>query len=312
MAAKGKHLRSPWLACLVALLAIPALGAAKPPEIKVLSTSHFLVYYLASDHAVAQQVAQLAHESLAGISRDLGFTPSQKMTILVYADRKQFLQATRTRGRDIVLGTATPSQDLIQIDASGLLGSLAILVAHEVSHLVLAQLLGENRAKCPRWLDEGIAQYESRDWGPIRKKQMAEVLASGSALPLSELDRAFRHSKELSDIAYLQSASLVYYLVEEKGERVLANLLAALKEEPDLDAALVKAAGINTGQWERGWRRSLRAGWRWGMLLESPLLPFLIMAILCLVGFALFLKRRRERWKEWEEEQESELPTSES
>jgi len=117
----------------------------------------------------------------------------------------------------------------------------------------------------------------------------------GSALRLADLDPAFRSDGSDVAIAYAQSASLVNFLVAERDERVIADLLAALRASRDFDSALQQATGFTSPELESAWRSSVARRWRWPLLLRSGSLVLTLMLVLFLVGLIRYLRERRRR-----------------
>jgi hypothetical protein len=269
-----------------------AAGAAPPavPAVNTITTIHFSVHYLHADRESAEQVAMLAEPAFAHIARDLHAPRVGKITILVYRDRRQFNRAIERSPRDLVLGIAQSSRRLIQVDVSGLLGDLAVTVPHEVAHIVLADALGPDLDKLPLWLNEGIAQYESGGWDPGARRRAAELVGRGP-IPLASLDAAFAKGGDAAGDAYLQSMAMVAFLVDQKGRRVLGNLVRALREEPDLEAAVQRSAGWALAEWVDRWERASQSSWRWALLLQSSDLAFGLMTILAIVGFIVARRR---------------------
>jgi hypothetical protein len=105
-------------------------------------------------------------------------------------------------------------------------------LAHELVHLLIRKTAGRN---CPRWLDEGLAQWLSGQKSP------AESSRPENEKELSALEQRLKSAKTTRDQLkrdYAACRSLVKHLVEQVGEKALVRSLSGLKKIPsalDLD-----------------------------------------------------------------------------
>jgi hypothetical protein len=105
-------------------------------------------------------------------------------------------------------------------------------LTHELVHLLIRKTAGRN---CPRWLDEGLAQWLSGQKSP------AESSRPENEKELSALEQRLKSAKTTRDQLkrdYAACRSLVKHLVEQVGEKALVRSLSGLKKIPsalDLD-----------------------------------------------------------------------------
>jgi hypothetical protein len=100
------------------------------------------------------------------------------------------------------------------------------VLAHELVHLLIRKAAGRN---CPRWLDEGLAQWLSG------QKSLAESRRPKNEKELSDLERRLKSPKTTRDQLerdYASCRSLVKMLVEQVGEKALVRSLSGLKKIP--------------------------------------------------------------------------------
>jgi len=114
-----------------------------------------------------------------------------------------------------------PGRSLEKVD------DLGGVLAHELVHLLIRKTAGRN---CPRWLDEGLAQWLSGQKSP------AESSRPGNRKELAALEQRLKSSRTTRDQLerdYGACRLLVKQLVERVGAKVLVRSLAGLKKIPD-------------------------------------------------------------------------------
>jgi tetratricopeptide (TPR) repeat protein len=112
---------------------------------------------------------------------------------------------------------------------------------HELMHVVT---LGLSRNKVPRWLTEGISVHEEHVYARNADREMDldlyNYFKSGEIVPVRELNRLFGGPKIL--FGYYQGGLLVDFLVEQRGEQVLHDMLelfARDRETPEVVQAVL-------------------------------------------------------------------------
>ena len=279
------------------ILSLPARAATpseQPPRL-LRQTAHAQVIGRPEAEALAARVAAAADEAVPRIAPLVGASDLSPVRAYVYSDRHSFLQAANLPRRSTIAGLATFPDEVIRIDGTGLLASIEKVVPHEVGHVLVARALGPALSALPRWTNEGIAEYVAGERASQVDPLALRAIGRGSALDVAELDAAFRSGGERSALAYAESASLVNFLVAERGESVIADLLRALRQTRSFDAALQQAAGLPLPELESAWRSSLARRWRWPLLFQSGAPILALMVLLFLVGLIRHLLRRRRR-----------------
>jgi tetratricopeptide (TPR) repeat protein len=133
---------------------------------------------------------------------------------------------------------------------------LYVALAHEYVHLMVDRLCN---GACPRWLDEGLAQYLTQNPSPKDRRALDEARQKGALMPLEALtgDFSILEHPALVNLAYAQSYSLAEFLAERCGGDDISHILApfditrAGKAAPEL-------CGIPLDELETHWLRWLQ------------------------------------------------------
>jgi tetratricopeptide (TPR) repeat protein len=117
---------------------------------------------------------------------------------------------------------------------------------HELAHVITLQMSNQ---RLPRWLSEGISEYEETverpgKWGRAGDLMFANLLNRGETIPLKELNAAFQ-SPQLIGVGYYQASLLVHHIVDRFGHEALRRLVAVHAKGMDDEAGLKAALNVD-------------------------------------------------------------------
>lgn len=232
-----------------------------------LKSDHFIVYFSAQNEDFAAEVLDQAEEYYHSVAEDLGYVRysnfwkwENRVKVFIYPDHGMYLKATGKPAWSH--GMADYKEKFIASYVWGE-GFMDTLLVHEIAHLIFRDFIGFKR-NLPLWLDEGVAQWEERSARPVRKamvRQLAQDKLLFSLYNMMELnvrniestDTVYVHSvdteagrkksiqvsgKTLVDIYYLESFSLIGFLMEQYGAESFIVFCRQLRDGKDIDAAL--------------------------------------------------------------------------
>jgi len=192
-------------------------------------TSHFNLRYDGTvDEALAAEVAEHLEERFWDLTNVYEHTPRQPVTTLLYPN-EAFREVTRSA--EWVGGVYDGK---IRVPLGGLKhlhrGARRVLT-HELTHAVIHS---KSRQRCPRWLQEGLAQVsDGTRLGPADHRAVREKL--------SGLESPWRW--ENGDASYPLALSLVRWLEDRRDFSNLVWLLELLGEGHTVDDALERVYG---------------------------------------------------------------------
>ena len=130
------------------------------------SSGLITVFYYDGDAEKAKGVLDAASEAMERMAPVLGLESSDPMRILTYNDYSDMLLAIpfrsqATREQLITEGLAFADQRVLLVFNPG--DSAKGTVAHEFTHLLVAQAVGRGHRQIPAWLNEGLAEYGNID-----------------------------------------------------------------------------------------------------------------------------------------------------
>lgn len=223
-------------------------------------TRHFAIYYKEGDPALIRNIEEWSERFYGEIIRDLGFTrflpnsTANQISIYIYRDQEDYLQSGRQETWSH--GVTYFRQRQIRTFPSAY-GFFDTILPHELGHLIFRDMVGQNPT-VPLWLDEGVAMFQekAKRWGA--HKVVKRAIKDGMYIPLDRLSQFplnAETSRENIELFYAESASVVYYMIQELGEHRFVRMCQFLKDGESFLTSLPEAYGRFRGlaDLERGW-----------------------------------------------------------
>lgn len=244
------------------MILAPDAGAVEWKEEK---GDHFIVYYV-SNVSLAKKIRRQAEVYYNRIASDLGYPRysnfwqwDNRVKIYVYPTADEFQKETGKPSWSKGIANYSTKEILTYEWSEGFLESL---LPHEITHLIFRDFVGF-KGEVPLWLDEGVAQWEEP-----KKREMASQVAeflirNHKNYPLDMLtsvDIRNSQDEEAVHFFYMQSVSLVDYLIRKHGSQSFTVFCRRLKEGKSLNEAL-KAAYPNSirnlDELEKRWKKHI-------------------------------------------------------
>lgn len=175
------------------------------------------------EHAVP-----LAHEALEALSKRWNFKPEGPILIEMFPVHDDF--AVRTLGLPGMVGAlGVCFGKVVALDSPHARPpgeyNWQPTLWHELAHVITLQM---SNNRLPRWLSEGISQWEEKrarpEWGWEMDVSFAHALEQGKTIKLDALNEAFGDPKLIS-LAYYQASLVVQHIAETFGEPALQALV---------------------------------------------------------------------------------------
>jgi cellulose synthase operon protein C len=193
----------------------------------------------------------LAQEALETLSKRYRFKPEGPILVEIFPVHDDF--AVRTLGLPGMIGALGACFGRVVIMDSPRArppGSFSweATLWHEMAHVFTLQM---SKQRLPRWLSEGMAEFEETrarsEWGRHMQVPFAMALEEGKALTLADLNAGF-NSPETIGIAYYQASLLVEHIIETHGEDKLLTLVRSYADGAEDPGAVEAALGVPMAQ----------------------------------------------------------------
>jgi hypothetical protein len=287
-------------------LIIPLLASL--PEYDTITTPYYDFFFTPDDREAVEALAEGSSAITDSVLSDLGVTLTGKISVYI-PDRGGFqnAQPVQTILPDSVIGTAYHQLSRMVLKSprafTGTTINLRKTFIHELTHILLGQAFNRDE-HVPRWLNEGLAMYESREWSFDRVVTMTHAVLTDALLPLSDLTHAFPQEKKNLELAYCQSFYLVSFLVSEYGTEQFHAFIHSYSKEKVLEDVLLTIYGMNLYELERRWHRTLTMRFSWIPLITSSIALWFMITLIFIVSYLRKKRNVRIILKNWEEERE--------
>ncbi len=229
---------------------------------KVISGEFVRVHYTDGGTSFGQRAVKVADDAIRSVSTLLGVTETDPIDFYVYADRTAFYDVLGPGTRENVGGSAFPNiRTLFANIAPSAVNDpwVAIVIPHELTHLVFDTAVRNAYHYPPRWLNEGIAVYLSESYGLTDRNAVDDAAKSSMIMPLRALTAQFPTTADRFYLAYSEAVSSVSFLVEHYGRDKMVALVKSYKAGVSDDAAFQAALKTDVAGFEAAWLESIGA-----------------------------------------------------
>lgn len=175
------------------------------------------------------------------------------------------------------------------------------VLKHELTHIAVGRAF-VGREEVPRWLDEGLAMYESREWDFSRVSAITRAVLTDSLIPLSQITDRFPHEATRAELAYVQSFYLVSFLVSKYGKDKFHEFIREYGSGTGLEKVLIKVYSLRWDEFEERWKDYLKLRFSWIPIITSTTTLWFLVTIVFILGYVRKKKVKRQIFEQWERE----------
>lgn len=212
---------------------------------------HFIVRYTAgTNDEWSKVVLRKAESYYTIIARQIGYarynkfwTWDERVNIVLYPDLDMYIKETGlpawSRGGATKYHRQLKSRAVVSFMQEN--AFLDNVLPHEISHLILADFLGDGNI--PLWFNEGVAQLQELGKREEADRVMRKAVELGYFIPFSHFireDIGIIQDKVYAVFFYAQSVSVVYFLVQQYGSQKFGELCRELRDGQTFESALLK------------------------------------------------------------------------
>jgi len=220
------------------------------------------VHWYEGSDVFGQRALEIGERGIAQASALLGVTEDEPVDFFIYADESAFRDALGAGTRENVGGQANAEiRTLFALIRPSEIGNqwVDVVIPHELMHLVFDTAVGNPYHFPPRWLNEGLAVYESESYGTLDRRDVEGAARDGSIIPLTGLTGQFPTTADRFRLAYSESVSAVDYLIRTYGKDVLVGLIGSYADGRTDDEAFQAAIGMDVQAFSDAWLADLNA-----------------------------------------------------
>lgn len=294
------HLLSVFI--LVSFLPLRGSHASEP---QVLRTQAVNVLFDAPLNAPARDLAEHFPEIRQSLETIFQWKLHRIPTVYLVKDRKDFLKMARN---PLTVAFASHERNLIVIDHSRMIANpftLETTLKHELCHMLLHQHI--DRARLPRWLDEGLCQWVSDSVGEMLQSQkqsaLYEAMLSKGKMALGDIRYRFPQDRQRRLLAYGASKGITTHMIRRYGKPQVIDLLHSMEKGEEIEEAILQTLSISLDSLEIQWQNTLKGKTTWFTFFSHYLyeILFSLMALLTIYGF-IRSRIRKSRYRDEDED----------
>jgi hypothetical protein len=222
------------------------------------------LHWYQGDQSFAEALHTAAVDALVYIEESMGLEPDGPIDIYVYGSFAEM--------RDAVYyepgwtgGQAYTSHNIVIVavppdDATSAVWGRDV-EEHELTHVLVHRYTFSCLFSIPTWLDEGLAEFVERGGDGLGddRRDFETAVDDDTLFSVRGLGGSFPEDPEKAHAAYVQSYSLVDFLITEYGPDKILALLTHLREGVAIDDALQEVYGFDQDGLEDDWREQIGA-----------------------------------------------------
>jgi hypothetical protein len=258
-------------------------------------------HWYAGDDAFGAAALDVAGAGMLAINEFVPISFTEPVDMYIYSNASDLQTTLMLGGQEWVGGHANPKIGVALVAiASGAGQSIEMetKIPHELAHVMLYRALGEQYAKQPTWLVEGIASIVELYPNPDYARALGIASQSDSLLAFNNLCAAFPADAGNAYLAYAQSQSFVTYIRETYGTSGLTRLTNSYGDGLNCELGATNALGVPLSQLDSRWREDVLGQNVVGAAIRN-LSPFILIMLLVLIvplwGAIDVLRQRRKR-----------------
>jgi len=220
------------------------------------------VHWSAGGDAFGRRALAIGEDGVERAAALLGVTENAPIDFFIYADQEAFYDALGPGTRENVGGQANAEiRTLFALIAPSDIDDAWVetVIPHELAHLVFDTAVDNPYHFPPRWLNEGLAVYESEGYGSGDRGLVEDAARSDTLIPLPGLSGQFPTSGAGFRLAYAESVSAIDYFVRTHGKDALVALIGSYADGRTDDEAFEAAIGQDVDAFDAAWLADLGA-----------------------------------------------------
>ena len=219
------------------------------------------VHWYEGDAAFGAKALKLGADEVRKTSQLLGVTESDPIDFFVYANVDDFYGAIGPGAHENVAGSAYAEiRTLLGLIPPGQINDslVAVRIPHEFVHMVFDTASKNPYHSPPRWLNEGLAVYQSEGYGSSDRGAVQSAARNGSLIPLDGLTGQFPNGQDFF-LAYSESVSSVDFMIRTYGPDALVKLIRSYADGRTDDEAFSAALGLDMTAFGDAWFKDVKA-----------------------------------------------------
>jgi tetratricopeptide (TPR) repeat protein len=202
----------------------------------------------------AYKVNSVLQSAYRVVGRYFNHFPTEKITVIVY--NADIFNEVTGGGHGGIRALYDGKIRLPSIDDKTDVTTFKSLLWHEYTHALVYEIAG---ARCPVWLNEGLAQIQEDTIVKIQTPLLAEAARTQKTIPFEQIFSKYDGIPKEVSIAlfYQQSYSMTRYLLKRYQLYKVKKVLSDIKQNKSVEHAFQKHLFLTPERFEKNWLKSV-------------------------------------------------------
>lgn len=265
-----------------------------------ISQANVTINWYAGDDAFGAAALDAAGSGLLGMQEFIPISLTNPIEVYIYSNVDDLQATLLLGGQNWAGGHAHADLGVVLVSippGASQFTEMESKIPHELAHVMLFRALGENYAKQPAWLIEGISSMVELYANPDYARALEIASENDTLIPFTDLCASFPADSGSAFLAYAQSQSFVTYIRDSFGTSGLSRLTDIYSKGFSCELGVTQALGLPLSQLDQRWRETV-LGQNVGGVAVRNLLPFLLLLLLVIVvpmwGAVDMMRKRRK------------------
>jgi hypothetical protein len=220
---------------------------------KTLKEGKVTLYWYEGSNAFGADLMKTVQQALGTVAENSGAELANPVSLYIYASSADLVGAL-IFAQDWTGGIAFTEYGIMAIGIGTSDSQIAwgkSTIAHELTHLVVHQVVFNPYSGLPTWLDEGLAMNSE---GPLDMQFTSALMSTDTMISVQSLCSPFSAYANQAILAYAESYEIVHYLIDTYGRDKMFDLLTAFKSGSGYDQALQAVYGFDMASLNTQWQ----------------------------------------------------------
>lgn len=244
---------------LTFFLFVPAQAEVIASYWQTSKSQHFIIYYQEAPVGFVDELINKAENYYNGIVDEIGYRRldfwswDNRAKVYLYKNSEDFHTDTQ---RSAWTGAVVSVRNRLMKTFVGQVHFFDSLLPHEMTHIIFREFIGVN-TPLPLWIDEGVASSQEKSYLSARMQLARDLVAKNQYIKLDKLSEVSSPGENSvsPDIFYSEAASIIIFLIREKGKDRFLDFSRALRDGKDWKSALLKTYNFSSLEaMEKEWK----------------------------------------------------------
>jgi hypothetical protein len=157
----------------------------------------------------------------------------------------------------------------------------------------------KGKHRVPRWLDEGLAMIQAREWSLSRLSKITGAVLTDSLIPMDKIADSFPLGVRDAELAYCQSFYFISFLKGKFGNNAFKAFLSQYSKHRDFHRAIRSAYHISWFSMEDLWLDYLKLRFSWVPIITSTGFLWFAASLIFILGYMRKKRKSRIKLQQW-------------